>query len=167
MIFIDNIIINMENNKSITTTLVIIGFDLLQGIVLGLFVRSLIRYLRKFKSQADPFTVATMVILGLGILCKITVSFPLRCIAIAKELDTFDEVFDNDSFLDNKPLLFLYEKLSILFTSGCIDAATLCNLTRWILITLSLSALQKAESLRRSEIEESRGTTKSNSKKWN
>jgi hypothetical protein len=147
-----------KKNDSITTTLVIIGFDLLQSIVLILFVRSLVRYLRKFKSQADPFTVSTMIILGLGILCKITVSFPLRCIALAKNLDSFDEVFDDDSFLNDDSSLLFFERLSILFTSGCIDAATLCNLTRWILITLSLQALQKADSLRRSEKEEKRGS---------
>ena len=77
----------MESNN-INTTLVIIGFDLVQFVILILFARSLIQYLRKFKSQADLFTVLTMVILGLGILCKITVSLPIRCIALARNLDT-------------------------------------------------------------------------------
>jgi len=67
----------MNMDSSITSALVILSFDLLTTFVLVLFGRSLIQYLRKFRSQADPFTVATMIILGLGILCKITVSFPL------------------------------------------------------------------------------------------
>ena len=128
----------MENNLG--TILVVIASDLIQSFVLVLFARSLIHYLRKFKGEKDSFTVATMIFLGAGILCKIVVSLPLRCIALFENLDTFDDTFNDDDKYspETSYILKLLERSSILFTSTCIDIATLCNLTRWALIVLGL-----------------------------
>ena len=122
------------------TSLVIIFFDLILAVVLVLFIRALCLYLRTFKGRTDPYTVATMILLGIGILSKITVSLPLRFLALHQNGSPQDnplEDYDDFDFLDSNHIV-LAEKISLLLTASCIDVATMCNLTRWALIIVTL-----------------------------